>query len=106
MILKTDNYNKNYYTDKKNEIMQWLGSYCDQRGEKCCYPPTGKPGPEFSIYGFWPYYNDGSFPYNCGGGNFDEALVSSSSSLSLSFLVIFEFHFSSLLPYSYSSSNE
>ncbi|CAO2829582.1 unnamed protein product [Amaranthus hypochondriacus] len=56
-------------------VQQWLGSYCDQNGEKCCYPPTGKPGPEFSIYGLWPYYNDGSFPYNCGGGNFDEALL-------------------------------
>ncbi|KAH9603533.1 hypothetical protein KSS87_003826 [Heliosperma pusillum] len=56
-------------------VQQWLGSYCDQNGERCCYPVTGKPAADFTIYGFWPYYNDGSFPYNCGGGNFNEALI-------------------------------
>ncbi|KAK9707234.1 hypothetical protein RND81_07G182100 [Saponaria officinalis] len=56
-------------------VQQWLGSYCDQNGEKCCYPVTGKPGADFTIYGLWPYYNDGSFPYNCGGDNFNEALI-------------------------------
>lgn len=55
--------------------VQWLGSYCDQHAEKCCYPPSGKPPADFSIEGLWPYFNDGSFPYNCGGGNFNEALV-------------------------------
>ncbi|KMT07054.1 hypothetical protein BVRB_6g153830 [Beta vulgaris subsp. vulgaris] len=56
-------------------VQQWLGSYCDQHAEKCCYPPSGKPPADFSIEGLWPYFNDGSFPYNCGGGNFNEALL-------------------------------
>lgn len=56
-------------------VQQWLGSYCDQNGEKCCYPPTGKPSADFTIYGLWPYYNDGSFPYNCGSANFNEAML-------------------------------
>lgn len=56
-------------------VQQWLGSYCDQRGTRCCYPPTGKPRPDFTVYGLWPYYNDGTFPYNCGSDNFDEAIL-------------------------------
>ena len=56
-------------------MMQWLGSYCNQRGTRCCYPPTGKPKPDFTIYGLWPYYNDGSFPYNCGDDNYDVGRV-------------------------------
>ena len=58
-------------------MMQWLGSYCNQRGTRCCYPPTGKPKPDFTIYGLWPYYNDGSFPYNCGDDNYDVGRVKS-----------------------------
>ncbi|KAK9707233.1 hypothetical protein RND81_07G182000 [Saponaria officinalis] len=56
-------------------VQQWLGSYCNQKGTNCCYPPTGKPRADFTINGLWPYYNDGSFPYNCGGGNFDVGLI-------------------------------
>ena len=55
-----------------------MGSYCNQRGTRCCYPPTGKPNPDFTIYGLWPYYNDGSFPYNCGDDNYDVGRVCSS----------------------------
>jgi len=66
------------------EKWQWLGSYCDQKGTRCCYPPTGKPKPDFTVYGLWPYYNDGTFPYNCGSDNFDEAIV-----IFLHFLPIF-----------------
>ncbi|KAK9750765.1 hypothetical protein RND81_02G220200 [Saponaria officinalis] len=55
-------------------VQQWLGSYCTQKGTRCCYPPTGKPSPDFTIYGLWPY-NNGNFPYNCGSTSFDEALL-------------------------------
>ncbi|XP_074300945.1 ribonuclease 1-like [Silene latifolia] len=55
-------------------VQQWLGSYCTQKGVRCCNPPTGKLTPDFTIYGLWPY-NNGNFPYNCGSNNFDEALI-------------------------------
>ncbi|VFQ97928.1 unnamed protein product [Cuscuta campestris] len=54
-------------------VQQWLGSYCNQRGTRCCYPPTGKPTPDFTIYGLWPYNSDGSFPDNCPGDSFNVA---------------------------------
>ena len=62
------------------KLWQWLGSYCNQRGTRCCYPPTGNPNPDFTIYGLWPYYNGGSFPYNCGDDNYDVARVCTSIS--------------------------
>lgn len=54
-------------------VQQWLGSYCNQRETRCCYPPTGKPRADFTIYGLWPYNTDGAFPYNCPGASYDEA---------------------------------
>lgn len=55
--------------------MQWLPSYCNQKGTNCCYPPTGKPATNFSIYGLWPYQDDGSCLQNCPGSTFDVSLV-------------------------------
>lgn len=57
--------------------MQWLPSYCNQRGTTCCYPPTGKGAADFTIYGLWPYnnYNGGSIQ-NCAGASYDVAPVS------------------------------
>ncbi|XP_021739872.1 ribonuclease 1-like [Chenopodium quinoa] len=52
-------------------VQQWLGSYCNQAGTKCCYPPSGKPSPDFTIDGLWPYFGDGNFAYNCGNDNYD-----------------------------------
>lgn len=57
------------------KMVQWLGSYCNQAGTRCCYPPTGKPSPDFTIDGLWPYFNDGNFAYNCGNDNYDVAGV-------------------------------
>ncbi|XP_058772460.1 ribonuclease 3-like [Vicia villosa] len=45
-------------------IQQWPGSYCDTK-HSCCYPKTGKPIADFTIYGLRPNYNDPSFPSNC-----------------------------------------
>ncbi|CAO2829579.1 unnamed protein product [Amaranthus hypochondriacus] len=56
-------------------VQQWLGSYCNQAGTRCCYPPTGKPSPDFTIDGLWPYFNDGNFAYNCGNDNYDVARI-------------------------------
>ncbi|KAL9225943.1 hypothetical protein vseg_001815 [Gypsophila vaccaria] len=52
-------------------IQQWLGSYCNQRDVHCCYPPTGKPAADFTVYGLWPYNTDGTFPTQCAGASFD-----------------------------------
>ncbi|XP_074300938.1 ribonuclease 1-like [Silene latifolia] len=52
-------------------FQQWLGSYCNQKGTPCCYPPTGKPSPDFTVAGLWPY--DGNFPTNCAGSSLDVA---------------------------------
>ncbi|XP_010683175.2 ribonuclease 3 [Beta vulgaris subsp. vulgaris] len=56
-------------------IQQWLPSYCNQKGTNCCYPPTGKPATNFSIYGLWPYQDDGSCLQNCPGSTFDVSLI-------------------------------
>ncbi|KAK9707231.1 hypothetical protein RND81_07G181900 [Saponaria officinalis] len=52
-------------------IQQWLGSYCNQRGTTCCYPPTGKPAADFTVFGLWPYFTDGTFPHDCAGASTD-----------------------------------
>lgn len=54
-------------------MQQWLASYCNQQGTPCCYPPSGKPAADFTVYGLWPYFSDNSFPTSCPGANFDVA---------------------------------
>ncbi|KAL2903943.1 Ribonuclease 1 [Bienertia sinuspersici] len=56
-------------------VQQWLGSYCNQAGTRCCYPPSGKPSPDFTIDGLWPYDYKGNFAYNCGVDNYDVGLI-------------------------------
>ncbi|KAL9226209.1 hypothetical protein vseg_002047 [Gypsophila vaccaria] len=51
-------------------FQQWLGSYCTQKGTPCCYPPTGKPAPNFTVNGLWPFTAD-TFPTHCDGSSFD-----------------------------------
>jgi len=45
-------------------MMQWPGSYCDSK-LGCCYPKTGKPAADFTIYGLRPSFNNGTSPTNC-----------------------------------------
>nr|AFK35821.1 unknown [Medicago truncatula] len=46
-------------------ILQWPGSYCDSK-LGCCYPKTGKPAADFTIYGLRPSFNiNGTSPTNC-----------------------------------------
>ncbi|XP_056690884.1 ribonuclease 1 isoform X2 [Spinacia oleracea] len=52
-------------------IQQWLPSYCNQQGTTCCDPPAGKLATNFTIYGLWPYSDDGSALQNCPGETFD-----------------------------------
>ncbi|XP_057530705.1 ribonuclease 1-like [Amaranthus tricolor] len=54
-------------------IHQWLPSYCNQKGTKCCYPPTGRPAADFTIYGLWPYNDGGNSLQNCPGSSYDVA---------------------------------
>ncbi|KAK9750762.1 hypothetical protein RND81_02G219900 [Saponaria officinalis] len=49
-------------------VLQWYGSYCNQEDVECCYPTTGKPTPNFTIYGFWPHDGNNRYPSECGGG--------------------------------------
>uniref|UniRef100_A0A803MND5 Uncharacterized protein n=1 Tax=Chenopodium quinoa TaxID=63459 RepID=A0A803MND5_CHEQI len=56
-------------------IQQWLPSYCNPQGTICCDPSAGKPTPNFTIYGLWPYTEDGTALENCPGERFDVAPV-------------------------------
>ncbi|GJN10930.1 hypothetical protein PR202_ga29078 [Eleusine coracana subsp. coracana] len=38
--------------------LQWPGSYCDTRADRCCYPGNQKPAADFTIHGLWPNYAD------------------------------------------------
>ncbi|KAK9750763.1 hypothetical protein RND81_02G220000 [Saponaria officinalis] len=51
-------------------FQQWLGSYCNQKGTPCCYPPQGKTPPDFTVLGLWPFTAD-TFPTHCDGVSFD-----------------------------------
>ncbi|WJX62570.1 ribonuclease T2 [Trifolium repens] len=57
-------------------IQQWPGAYCDSK-QSCCFPKTGKPATNFTIYGLRPNTNDNSSPSNCDTESvFDKAKIS------------------------------
>lgn len=36
--------------------VQWPGSFCDARSDRCCFPGNQKQAADFSIHGLWPNY--------------------------------------------------